>query len=366
MLWLVKGLGRGGAEQLLVSTAGHIDRRRFAVEVAYVLPWKDALVEPLEARGVPAHCLGGGRAFDVRWVARLRRLVRSRPFDLVHAHLPFAALGARLALGPGGPPVVYTEHNVWERYRPAMRWANALTYRRNAAVIAVSDAVQASVRAHENAFVRVPSIETVVHGVDLDETHHGADAARRARRVLGLGPDELVIGTVANFTPKKDQHTLLAAVALLPRSLPWRLVLVGSGPLEVSLRAAVDELGLGHRVMFAGSRDDVPEILPAFDVFVLSSRYEGLPISLLEAMAAGVPVVATAVGGIPDAVADGVTGVLLPPGDPGVLADALGGVLGDSDRRVRMGAAAREAAERFSILPAVRTIEQIYERVLPC
>ncbi|WP_157875754.1 glycosyltransferase, partial [Streptacidiphilus griseoplanus] len=148
VLWLAKGLGRGGAEQLLVNCARQLDRDRYEVDVAYVLPWKDALVPALEAAGARVHCLGGtpgtpGRP-DPRWPLRLRRLAVERGYALVHTHMPVPAVAARLLVrGPGLRRVrlVHTEHNMWERYRTATRWANAATYGRNDAVIAVSQAV---------------------------------------------------------------------------------------------------------------------------------------------------------------------------------------------------------------------------------
>ena len=118
VLWLAKGLGRGGAEQLLAGCARHVDRNRFDVEVAYVLPWKDALVPELRAVGIPVFCLNGGRPADPRWALRLRRLAHERGYDLVHTHMPVPAVAARILLGGDGvgrPRLVHTEHNLWHR-----------------------------------------------------------------------------------------------------------------------------------------------------------------------------------------------------------------------------------------------------------
>lgn len=365
VLWLIKGLGRGGAEQLLVNIAGHLDPDRFAIDAAYVLPWKNALVEALHERGVRSHCLDGGHPLDPRWIGRLRRLVRERGYDVVHAHLPYAAIGARLGLRKGRPPLLYTEHNVWERYRTPMRWANALTYHRNTAVIAVSPAVRSSIGSRMARFTQGPPIETLVHGVDPATVRRGDAARAEGRKRLALGTDELVVGTVGNFTAKKDQANLLAAFATLPDALAARLVLIGSGPLEPDLRALVGRLDLEGRVVFTGSRDDVSALLPAFDVFALSSRHEGLPIAMLEAMAAGIPVVATAVGGIPEALPDG-TGILVPPADRHALAAALHAALADPVLRTSLAAGAAARADQFTILPAVHRIEALYAKVAGC
>ena len=129
VLWLIKGLGPGGAERLLVSSARFIDRERFAVSAAYLLPGKDHLVAALRDAGVPAVCLEAAGDLDPRWLPRLRRLVHDRRIDLVHAHSPVAAAGARVGVG-AATAIVTTEHNTWDRYRPATRRVNRATHRR--------------------------------------------------------------------------------------------------------------------------------------------------------------------------------------------------------------------------------------------
>lgn len=365
VLWLTKGLGLGGAERLLSLAATHLDASRFEVELAYLLPWKDAFVEQVRRAGVPVHCLGAARTTDPRWVLRLRRLVRSREIALVHTHSPVPAVAARTCLG-GRPMLVHTEHNVWSRYRLPTLVANAATYGRNAAVIAVSQGVADSIHRPSWApWVHLPSVDVLHHGIDEQLVRRGSRARAEARRLLGLSDAELVVGTVANFTPKKDQRSLLRAARVLVSTHPrLRVVLIGSGPLEQELRTQVRHEGLEAQVIFTGARGDVQQVLPAFDVFVLSSLHEGLPISLLEAMAAGLPSVATQVGGIPEALTDGREGLLVPPGDVDALAGALATLLDDAALRARMGAAAAQTAGGFSITRAVRATEELYEQVL--
>jgi len=354
VLMLTKGLGRGGTERLIVGAARLSDRRRVHLEVAYLLPWKDAFVADLEAVGTPVHLLDGPRASSVGWVRRLRRLVRERDIDLVHTHMPLPAAYARMAFPGRRPALVHTEHNMWGRYRAPTRWANAATYRRNARAIAVSDGVAGSIRSS------VP-VEVVVHGTDPRLVVRGDAARATARSELGLDPDALVVGTVGNFTAKKDQATLLRAVAALPdRGREVALVLVGTGPLEDDLRSLAGELGIAGRTRFPGSRDDVFALLPAFDVFALSSRFEGLPIALLEAMATGVAAVATRVGGIPEVITDGTDGALVDPGDVPALAAALDGLLGDDAARAALAERGRLRAGSFDLANAVRRTEAIY------
>lgn len=363
VLWLAKGLGLGGTEHRLTRALRHVDRARFEIDVAYVLPWKDALVPAIEAQGVPVHCLRGGAAFDLRWVLRLRRLVAERKYDIVHTLMPYPAIAARLALH--GVHLVHTEPNVWDAYRPFTAWANAATYGSNDAVIAVSEAVAASVGVRRRVR-RLPPVHTVVHGIDHSGIRRGPDARAAARLTLGLKADDLVVGAVASLTPKKDHHTLLAAFAVgLARGAdPTRLVLVGGGRLDAELRAVAGQLGIADRVVFAGARDDVMALLPAFDIFALSSRHEGLPIALVEAMATGLPAVATTVGGVPELITDGEDGLLVPPGDTSAFAAALAKLAADAPLRTAMGDAARARAGRLDLSGAMRRTQEIYDTVL--
>jgi len=358
VLMLTKGLGRGGTERLLVDAVRHLDRSRYRVEVAYLLPWKDALVEEVREAGIPVHCLHAPHSTSVAWLGRLRRLVRAHDIAIVHTHMPSAAVAARVALATRRPVIIHTEHNLWGRYRPLTRWANRLTYRRNRAVIAVSDGVASSIKS------RVP-VDVVLHGVELHRARFDSSARGHARASLGLEAGESVIGTVGNFTAKKDHVTLLRATAIVREQLPAvRLVLVGSGPLETELRETVATLGLEANVLLAGSRGDVPEILPAFDVFALSSRFEGLPIALLEAMATGLACVATGVGGIPEVITDGRDGLLVEPGNADQLAAAVVALLQDPARRDELGRLAVVRAGDFEVAGAVRRIERVYDEAL--
>lgn len=366
VLWLMKGLGLGGAERLLALMAPKLDPERFEVEVAYLLPWKDAFVPDLERAGMRVTCLEARCTVDPRWVARLRHLLAERRIDLVHTHSPVPAAAARLLVGDE-VRILHTEHNVWDRYRWPTYAANAVTYGRNNAVLAVSDGVADSVRRPRwLPWASYPPVETLLHGVDVDDARRGPEARLAARERLGLPADVPVIGNVANLTPKKDHASLLEALARLRSNHPEVVtVLIGTGPLEAELRQRVADLDLEEHVRFLGMRDDVLDLLPGLDVFVLSSRYEGLPISMLEAMAAEVACVLTRVGGIAEAVNDGQEGLLVPAAAPEALAGALSQVLMDPDLRSRLGAAARERVQRdFSIDRAVLTLEERYTSLL--
>jgi glycosyltransferase involved in cell wall biosynthesis len=362
VLILIKGLGRGGAEQLLASSLPHLDHERFEYEMAYLLPWKDALVPAFHERGVPVHCLDGGRG--PAWAGRLNRLVRRRGIELIHEHSPYAAIGSRLAVGDRVPHV-YTEHNVWGRYHRATYWGNATTFPINRWVFAVSEHVHRSIRFPSGLrSLSMPTVETLYHGIDHSsaaawEEHDGV------REELGVPADAPMVGAVANLKAHKRLDLLLQATVAIRRRVPnVRVVIVGQGPMERDLRALSARLGLEGTVVFAGFREDAQRIAAAFDVFVMASEHEGLSIALIEAMALGRPVVVTDADGLVEVVRDGVEGFIVPSGRADALADRITQQLGDPALRSRMGAAGRMRAADFDIRTAIRRVESVYEEVL--
>ena len=319
VLHLIKGLGPGGAEQLLVNQARATDADDLEFSVAYLVSWKNHLVEPLNQAGWQAHCLQSDRPWDLRWLLRFRRLVNREQIDVVHGHSPLVAAFARLVLRTvprkRRPRSIYTEHNEWGRHNKWTRRLNRWTIKSEDHLIAVSDAVKQSMPAEL-------SVEVLIHGIDV-----GAVAAQKVhrdsvRQELGITDDEVVIGIVANFRKEKAYDLLLDAAAQVVAQNPKvRFLSVGQGPLEVEIRAQHERLGLGDRFLILGYREDATRIMSAFDIFTLSSYHEGLPVALMEALALDLPVVATDVGGIATALADA-TAIVIAPGDSAALASS--------------------------------------------
>ena len=364
VLWAIKGLGPGGAERLLVSAARVHDPERYEFETAYLLPWKDALVDELSAVGVKVHCLDISDVRDPRWMVRMRRLITDGDFDIVHAHSPMVASGMRVLLRSipksRRPKLMATEHNAWGSYRPATRAVSALTIPLDDAHIAVSHEAMVSMPKRLQPRVRI-----VVHGIVVDEIRAVRTDRDEVRRELGVADDDVLVGTVANLRAQKAYPDLLAAARIvLDRGPNARFVAIGQGPLEDEIRALHAELGLGDRFQFLGFRPDAPRVLAGCDLFALASIYEGYPVAVMEALAVGLPVVGTAVGGVPDAVRDGVEGLITPPGRPALLADAISRLVEDPPLRVRMSAAALERGVDYDITTGVRQIEAIYEELL--
>ncbi len=369
VLWLVKGLGPGGAEQLLVHQArasartagsGGSDTEGLTVEAAYLVPWKDHHVAALVDAGVPTTCLDGARTWDLRWAWRLRRRLTVRPVEVVHVHSPYVAGITRLVVRTlprrRRPALVYTEHNRWPRHVPATRLLNRLTIRLDDHDLAVSDDVRASMPARLRS-----RVEVLVHGVDLDAVRAMAADRPAVRAELGVGDADVVIGIVANFRREKAYEVFLEAAAAACAEEPsLRFVSVGQGPLEDAVRAELARYRLGERIRLLGYREDAVRVMSGFDVFTLTSTHEGLPVSLMDALALGLPVVATAVGGVPQAVTDGEEAVLVPAGRPELLAAAYVALARDPDRRSRMGAAAAARSARFDVATAAARLTAIY------
>jgi glycosyltransferase involved in cell wall biosynthesis len=359
VLWLVKGLGPGGAERLLVEHARGGDHERFAYEAAYVLDWKTHLVPSIEAHGVATHSLGVARETDPRWVVRLRALLHDGSYDVVHAHSPLPASAARTIVRTmprtSRPAFVSTEHNRWPSHNPLTRAANRATFGWNDAVFAVSDDVRASIDARHR-----DRVEVLTHGIDVDAVRTLRADRAAVREELGIDDGVALVVTVANLRATKNYPGLLGAARVVAdRALPVRFVAAGQGPLEAEVRAEHDRLALGDTFRLLGYRADASRLVAAADLYVLASDHEGLPVTVMEALTAGVPVVATAVGGLPEVVATGENGILVAPGDPLALADAVERAL-RPDEHARLAAGAAASGDRFSDAPAIARLDATY------
>ena len=361
----IDGMGLGGTEINAVRTAERLDRERFALSVI-ALHGEGPLRARYEEAGIPVESFPIGSLVGrdaLHQGRRLRRLLVERQVDVVHCHdmysNAFVAPWARLARVPA--LITSRRWGAFERRSHAM--ANGVAYRLSDRVLANSPGVAALLRAEG-----VPAARTVVVPNFVDEEGFVAPSARERaalRAGFGVPVDALVLGIVASLTSIKDHATLLRAVASVVPAYPaLHLVLVGDGPTRGASEELARELGIVDRVHFAGLRPHLPNLHHAFDLSALTSASEGFPNTVVEAMAAGRPVVATRVGGIPDAVEEGETGLLVPPGDAAALSAALAALLGDPSRRARMGERARAVAEsRYSARVAIGALERLYDEL---
>lgn len=360
VLVLVKGLGIGGAETLIAESASYWVTSELDYRVAYLLPWKNQLVPQLLERGVDVTCLDWRGPHSAGAVGRLRRLVADWKPQIVHSHLPLTGIMARTTLG-GDLLHVYTEHNVVDFYRQPTRALNRLTYGRNHAVIAVSDAVAESLAGYPG-----PAPCVIPNGVPGGVPDPNQSAV--VRQELGIPRSSPLIVHVGNIRPHKGHENLTQAVAIAAKTRPEMVVLsIGGekvpGDLE-RVRQRSIALGVDQQLRFLGRRPDAQLFVAAADVVVNPSDIEGLPLTILEALAMERPVVATAVGGVPSVIQTGETGLLVPPGDPEALAAALLEAL-ESPAAAEWGrAGARLVAARHGLRSMVDAHEKIYRELL--
>ncbi|MFI5377194.1 MAG: glycosyltransferase family 4 protein [Candidatus Rokuibacteriota bacterium] len=289
------------------------------------------------------------------------RLVRAGRAQVIHSHGKGAGLYGRLAARLTGAAAIHTFHGIHHAgYSRLYLMLERALARQSYAVIHVS----ASQAAEARALGLAPPgrSHVIVNGVDAAAVRALAARAPLTRAALGLRADALVLATVARFDPVKGLDVLLRAVPRLAARVPAaQLLIVGDGPERERLHALAREVDPGGRVVFAGAVPDAARLLPLVDLYVTASRREGLPLAVLEAMACGIPVLATRVPGHTDAVEDGVTGQLVPANDPERLAAAAAGLLADGPRRAAMGRAAHErVAERFDRARMIAEIADLY------
>jgi glycosyltransferase involved in cell wall biosynthesis len=362
---LIHELGPGGAEHVLVDLARVAPAAGIEMRVLSLMPLGDhRYPQILRDLGVGVDSLELPSRWDPRGLRRAVRLLRPDPPDLLHSHLKHADLVAAYAAPRLGVPLVSTLHLVEDEVgrvgrlkRDLGAWARR---RRAVRTIAVSEAVR---HWYLSAFPGNPDRVVIIpNGIPAPDP---VPAERRGqlRAELGAAEGTLLAATVAIFREGKGHDDLLDAARLL-EDLPIRFVLAGSGPEESRLRARVEAAGLAGRVVFAGFREDVGPLLAAADLVVHPSHADALPTALIHALAAGVPAVATRVGGIPEIVGDD-AGVLVPPSEPAALAAAVRDLAGDPGRRRQMGEAARARfTARFEGTAWARRLSALYSEVL--
>jgi len=380
VLQLIDSFGVGGAERLVATLATKLDPERFSV-IPCAIGAGGPLVEEFRAAGVPYHVLGIQRRSVLtgplfladlrRVVTALARTLREDAVDIIHCHMTegtlLGLLGARRA---GLRGICATVHNVivasprrtWDLRRWLLQRAMDSVFARVDRIITVSAQVATTIQRS----TKIPGrrVVTIPNGVEA-ERYHRAEDRRELRQRLGLADSRPLAITVGRLVPQKGHTYLFAALARLPEARRPLTLIVGDGPDRAMLQSRVVELGLAQDVQFLGNRTDVPLLLGAADIFVLPSLWEGLPLVLLEAMAAGVPTVITAVGGNPEVIEDGKSGLLVPPADASALATAMRALLDDPQQRASIRQHARQRFDRhFSMQQFVRAHERLYEELI--
>jgi glycosyltransferase involved in cell wall biosynthesis len=352
-------MGVGGAERLVLMAATGLPRATFESAVCCFIE-RGRFADEAEEQGIKVWCLDEYPSMrHPVALYRLYRTIRSFRPDIVHTHLQAPNLYGRLmALMARVPVVVASEHNVYSSKAARHILLERLLARRTTALVAVSEHVRRFLSTQLG--VSASRIQLVRNGIGMPQPSPArVDALRRE---LALPADELVLGTVASLTRKKGHTYLLQAVAaLFERGVRCSLLLAGDGPERSSLEKQTTTLGISDRVHFLGVQSNVADVLALVDLFVLPSLTEGLPLALLEAMAAGKPVVATAVGGVPDVITTEVNGILVDRENVPALADAVQRLAADSALRAELGNRGRATVtEGFTEAQHLQSLAALY------
>jgi glycosyltransferase involved in cell wall biosynthesis len=361
-----------GAGGVALRGALHLDPSRY--QVTMVTGEGGPLTERATAGGIrvviepslvsPISPWEDSRAF---W--QLRQICERERFDVVHTHSAKAGVLGRLAAHRAGvPAIVHTYHGFpFHQFQSPLRRSSYVAVERRLAritdvVLAVGTGV--ATEALRRGLARPSALRTVAPVVDARCVRRDVQSTATARRLLDLDDEAAVVGTVGRIDYQKAPEHLVEAAALM-RHTDAHVVWVGSGPGIDDARAVVRAHALDGRFHFVGERSDVADLLPAFDVFAMSSRYEGLPCAVVEAMRCGLPVVATAVNSVPDLVVPGESGILVPPADPRAMADALDSLLDDPALAGRLGVRGQQLAGRpFDAESLAGVLDEVYGAAL--
>lgn len=371
LLWLVDSLGVGGAEALSVPFARTLDRSKHELTVAAIHGAEGLNAERLREAGVEVVDLKAKNLRDLAAIRRLFALLREKKIDLIHAHLTYSAIWSALATRLIGVPSVVSLHvsvEATRSLRPSARHRFLTTVRdglmKNVAnrwssrVVMVSAALR---DAYVESGLHRDKVRVVHNGIEVERFRHPRDETRaRLDAEFSIEPGSPLVAMVSVLRPGKGVEVLIDAIARVPDAT---FLIIGDGPMREEWTARAASHGVAGRIRWAGFRSDVDRILAGCDLFVHPSLDDAFPTVLLEAMAAGLPVVASRVGGIPEIVTPGATGELVPPGDPERLAATISRLLADRALLAEMSQNASAGADRFSTRAWVARLIDVYDDV---
>jgi len=380
VLHVVDGLGLSGKTRHLVSLASRLDRQRFRPIICRLNDEPSPLLRELETSGIPVYTIECRDGVHPGVVLRLAKAAWSVNAEIIHCYnarpmlyggLAARVLGIRAAIGGLSAFACQVPDRSYAFLPQRLVTASRRNVYRNRLAVSSMRFVVSVSRALGHRFCRynnlpLAKLRVIAYGADVRAVDGvPQERARELRRSLGFRADDVVIGSVGRLVEQKDYPTLMQAFALASRHAPrLRMAVAGDGPLRSTLERLSQDLGIADRVRFLGSRDDVPALLRSVDLFALSSKFEPFGVALLEAKAAGLPIVATAVNEIPRIVSDGHSGFLAPAADAAGMAALFVTLATDPERRSLMGAHARAEAKLHSLESAVAAYESLYEESL--
>jgi L-malate glycosyltransferase len=358
ILHIIKSLGRGGAEMLLPETLTVHNQESFEFHYIYFLPWKDQMVSAIKEAGGKVTCLEAknniGLLFQYK---KIINYCKENNINLIHAHLPWAGFVSRLVHSKTGIPVIYTEHNMQERYHIATKNINKLSFNSQSLALGVSDDVTNSIK--KNIKPNIP-VETLLNGVNTESFVKTGRSEIRGE--LGIPVNAIVIGNVAVFRFQKRLVEWLQVIRKLrEKNQNIYGIIVGAGPLESEIKQEWEELKLKGIVFFPGLKTNVKPYLEAMDIFMMSSSFEGLPVALLEAMSMECAVVSTDAGGIKEVIRNKEDGWIVPVDDWLELSEEVQRFIDKPEELSGYKLAARKrVVDSFGLATMVEKLENLY------
>lgn len=417
ILHLIKSLGRGGAEKLIPETALVHDQDRFEFHCLYFYQQTNNIVDELQAAGIQVHLIPSGNLGLFFQVRKVRAFAKELGIDIIHAHLPWAGIMARFVGNKLNIPIVYTEHNTWDRYNRVSYWGNRMSFKNQDIAIAVSNEVALSMQLNSmiDPYQRGGrlKIKVIQNGVNTEVFRRVENERKENKRIeskspdsyreeskrienervnlpisqspisrfsnlsipagrnddiksiLGIPPNAKIIGIVAVFRDQKRLWIWIdLALKILQKCQETHFVLVGDGEWRSRLESQIEESGKSAHFHLVGVQKQVIPYLSIMDIYLSTSEFEGLPIAMLEAMSCEVPVVATRAGGIGEVIQHGIQGYLSEIDEYEELVDYSVQLLHDKERQNAMSQAARErVVSQFSMKRMVEELEGVYEGV---
>jgi glycosyltransferase involved in cell wall biosynthesis len=379
VIYILDSLGLSGKTKLVAHLASHVDRKRFQPLVATLSPPDGILAAELRSHGVPVVHVPCDPGLRPSVVGRFVNLFRKTRADVVHCFNPRQMLYGGLAAATLSRPAIGTlsafacipgdrEYPFLYQQFHTRSGRNRL---RNRMVAHLMKRIATVSRAAGETFCKTNAIpqhklRVIGYGVDIDKIQRvSPEQIRRVRTEVGAGESELLVGSVGRLVGQKDYPTQLRAFAMIAQRYPVRMVIAGGGPLDGELKALSHELGISDRLFWLGERTDIPVVLRALDAFVIASQFEPYGVSVLEAMAAGLPIISTDVNELPTILDHGRAGKLVPAEQPEPMARALEELICDREQRQRLGEAAHTVAQtRFSLRSTLASYEALYEEVM--
>ncbi len=360
ILHIIKSLGRGGAEMLLPETLKLHDQENFEFHFIYFLPWKDQMVKEIQNNGGIVSCFSATNNISI--LLQFQKVVsycKSNKIDIIHCHLPWSGFLGRLVHSSSGIPVIYTEHNIQERYHKATKILNKITFNKQSLALGVSRDVTRSINENINPVIPV---RTLLNGVNTAKFQKDNAKGRIIKKQFNIPEEALVIGNIAVFRQQKCIPDWIKAFKEINKYYPEVYgLLVGAGPEEQEVRSLVEELDLKDKIKLAGLQEDTVAYFSAMDIFMMSSQFEGLPIALLEAMSMKCAIVSTRAGGVVEVVNEGENGFLCDVGNWSCLAEKSKILIKDKKQRNQFSEAARERVKStFSLQIMVNELELHY------